>query len=391
MKMKLALKAALASAMCAMFGGTVSADASSIMVDSVAQRWPWNNKLDITYTVSGGQNVSAGVYAKIVFTATIDGKEYAIDGMSDVSANASDGTHTVAYELPAGLKAKNCTMTAKLIASEVPSGDDYMIVDLATGRIAWEGLMISQDASNARYNTDLYKTDKLVLRKVPAGINYAKGKSWAMSHVYYAGVFPVTSAQYAKVCGGSGDTKPKASVSWYGLRGSNLTPADNVPASGPNTGTFLQRLNYLSKRYFDLPTEMMMEICMRAGTTTTYSWGGEMNTDYIVCKANSGGGKVAVGSRLPNTIGLYDTSGNVWEICLDDNDGEGGRDGTDPFVPKVRKDGNVSAVIIRGGGSYGDSHTDNWLWFTPDWKGLLSQTPSATAPWTGFRVFHIVK
>ena len=73
MKMKLALKAALASAMCAMFGGTVSADASSITVDSVAQRWPWNNKLDITYTVSGGQNVSAGVYAKIVFTATIDG------------------------------------------------------------------------------------------------------------------------------------------------------------------------------------------------------------------------------------------------------------------------------------------------------------------------------
>ena len=31
--------------------------AASITVDGVAQRWPWNNKVDITYTVSGGQDV----------------------------------------------------------------------------------------------------------------------------------------------------------------------------------------------------------------------------------------------------------------------------------------------------------------------------------------------
>ena len=52
-----------------------SAVASSITVDNVAQRWPWNNKIDITYTVSGGQDVAAGVFARIVFTAHIDDGE----------------------------------------------------------------------------------------------------------------------------------------------------------------------------------------------------------------------------------------------------------------------------------------------------------------------------
>ena len=42
----------------------VTANAASITIDSVTQRWPWNNKVDITYTVTDGQNVAAGVYAK---------------------------------------------------------------------------------------------------------------------------------------------------------------------------------------------------------------------------------------------------------------------------------------------------------------------------------------
>ena len=107
-----------------------TASAASITVDSVAQRWPWNNKLDITYTVTGGQNVAAETYARIVFTANIGGTAYTIDGVHDVGANASDGTHTVTWTLPAGLKATGCTMTAQLLSTDNPSGDDYLIVDL---------------------------------------------------------------------------------------------------------------------------------------------------------------------------------------------------------------------------------------------------------------------
>ena len=82
---------------------TTAANAASITIDSVTQRWPWNNKVDITYTVTDGQNVAAGVYAKLVFTATIAGQTYTIDGVHDIGASASDGTHTVTWTPPADI------------------------------------------------------------------------------------------------------------------------------------------------------------------------------------------------------------------------------------------------------------------------------------------------
>ena len=362
---------------------------SSITIDKVAQRWPWNNKIDITYTVSGGQNVEAGVYAKIVFTASIAGKEYVIDGMSDVVADASDGTRTVSYMLPAGLKAKGCTMSAKIIATEAPSGDDYMIVDLSNGKVTWEGLMITSDDSYNRYLNDAYKTDKLVLRKIPAGDYYAAGGIRHLDTSFYAGIFPVTSAQYAKLCGGTGDSKPKASVSWFGVRGDGLKPEDKVPAVNSNTGTFFQRLNYLTGRYFDLPTAMMSEIVIRGGSVNTiYPWGDEMNTEYIVCKENSGGGKVAVGSRLPNNYGIFDSLGNVWEMCLDGL-GEGA---SDIFIPNSVRNGDLGdARKNKGGGSYSDSSSGKWMYFTPGSYGVVNQSPSDSAAWTGFRVYYIAR
>ena len=78
----------------------------------------------------------------------------------------------------------------------------------------------------------------------------------------------------------------------------------------------------------------MSEIAERAGATTTYFWGDTVDADYIVCSDNSGGAKAVVGSRKPNNWGLYDTAGNVWELCLDGM-GEGGTSGTDPFSPRL--------------------------------------------------------
>ena len=148
----------------------VGANASSITIDSVAQRWPFNNKLDITYTIDGGQDAANGLFCRVVFTASVDNVAYEIDGRK-IGANASDGRHTATWTLPDGLKASNCTMTAALLGAENPSGDDYMIVDLSSGDVTFEGLLGTgaegQTASNARYNTDTYKTTKMALRKVP--------------------------------------------------------------------------------------------------------------------------------------------------------------------------------------------------------------------------------
>ena len=140
-----------------MIGATavaVGAYASSITVDSVAQRWPWNNKVDITYTVTDGQDVANGLYNYIVFTMSTNGAVCAtIDGRHDVGANASNGTHTVTWTPPSGIKCDNCTMSATLYATEDgPSGDDYMIVDLTTGEVTMnvqqnKGLIVAKDGS----------------------------------------------------------------------------------------------------------------------------------------------------------------------------------------------------------------------------------------------------
>ena len=160
MKMKYGFMAAIAA-----FAATV-ASAASITIDRVAQRWPWNNKVDIYYTVDGAQDVKGSTFARIEFTANIGGTEKTIDGNA-IGASASDGEHVATWTAPAGLRASDCTMTARLVASDAPSGDDYMIVNLSNGAVTYEGLLASPDDSNARYNTEEYKTGKMVLRKIP--------------------------------------------------------------------------------------------------------------------------------------------------------------------------------------------------------------------------------
>ena len=154
----------------------LGADASSVTINSVAQRWPWNNKVDITYTVDGGQTFTADgtgdIYYRLVFNATINGQTYKIDGVTNIGASASTGRHTVTWTPPADLKVKatGCTMTASLYSADRPSGDDYMVIDLETGAVSFEGLLGTQERSNERYtNNAAYKTDYMVFRRIPAG------------------------------------------------------------------------------------------------------------------------------------------------------------------------------------------------------------------------------
>ena len=387
---------------------TGSAAASSITVDNVAQRWPWNNKIDITYTVSGGQDVSLGVYARIVFTAHIGGTDYIIDGVNDIGASASDGQHTVTWTVPTGIRASGCTVTAQLLSADNPSGDDYMVVDLDTGAVSYEGLLDSQDASNVRYNTDTYKTTNLVLRKVPAGRTYPTGdnshyssvntaRTWTPAHDYYIGIFPVTQSQYKKIYGSNpsyckssieGNTpehRPVECVSWNALRVSTTAPNESIPKVNSLSGTFFQRLNFKTGLYFDLPTEVMFEIAERAGATTTYFWGETMVTNYVVCEENSGNSTVAVGSRLPNNWGLFDMAGNTWEWCLDvtvDNDNLALL--PDVFVPQQ---GTGTKRRTTGGGAFTYSSSTDRFHVSFRAGGENAQSYNQ---YIGFRVAHIV-
>ena len=360
---------------------------TTITIDSVTQRWPWNNKLDITYTVTGGQDVSGGLFRKIVFSTEIGGTTYTIDGVSDVGASANNGQHTVTWTAPDGVKSDNCTMSAAIYEADVPSGDDYMVIDLSTGAVTWEGLYATQAASNARYNTDAYKKDKLVLRKVPAGGPYQVGysgtpnnstpKTYTTDRDYYIGVFEITHYQYVKIGAdttynpgyGNSTTRPifpAHNVSWDDLRLSTTASTSAIPAVATSgTGTFLQRLNYITgnKFGFDLPTEVMFEIAQRAGSTSAYSWGDTPNADYVICSDNGNNIPADVGSRLPNAWGLYDMSGNMFDWCRDVWDGYDMNRRVDAFTPAY---GNGNYRMGRGGCFKQDSTSDyfkaSWRW-----------------------------
>ena len=386
---------------------TVNA-ASSIAIDSVTQRWPWNNKVDITYTVTDGQNREAGVYAGVDFTISIPGRNpYAVRGYSLGASAETGGTgskqYTVTWTAPAGVKATDCTVAATLFPTNVPSGNDYMIVDLTTGQVFYEGLMATQSLSNNRYNTGTYKNGGLMaLRKIPkwadkaelpnaailTGDGYPTGDddftkaegngsvnnsaTWATGDEYYIGVFPVTYYQHRKVIGqtDAGDT-PVRLVSYSLIRGSRKA---STQISGiVRDSDFMGKLNELTEnacgvRGFDLPTEPMFEIACRAGATTTYFWGDALDTDYIVCSANSGNENTDPGLRKPNDWGLYGMiGGSVYQWCRDlfnnstDLKTLYTKNGvTDAFVPVDNADaysgGNWYAA--RGGGTYEQNASD---------------------------------
>ena len=363
--------------------------APSVKIESVAQRWPWNNKVDITYSITDGQDVSVQKYYRLVFTANIDGEPYTIDGVHDVGASAATGTNTVTWTAPSGIKTDNFTVSAAMYTATVPSGNDYMIVDLGDGTITYEGLLASQDASNARYNTDKYKGDFLVLRKVPAGGTYRTGhsdfkntnspKDWKTDRDFYMGVFPVTRAQYIKMGlddPGAGDTvhndsplafRPAAHVTWNDLR-TAIEPSEAIPLSDdPQSGTFFQRLNYLTKNKFafDLPTEVMSEIVERAGATTKYPWGDEISQDYAnyftAQRDNGNTYALPVDAKDPNAWGVYDTIGNVKEYCLDDASLKNMAHAVDPWTPADADNGALGSSR-RMYANYGVSNAASGNW-----------------------------
>ena len=153
----------------AFFNG--GAYAAGISIDNVIQRWPWNNKVDITYTVTDAQVSANGVFYGLRFEVVANGEKYEFSG-SSIGASAESGAgskqHVATWTAPAGISCSDCSITATLFATNVPSGRDYMIVDLDSGDVYYEGLMETQVRSNERYNKDAYKNGGLmVLRRIP--------------------------------------------------------------------------------------------------------------------------------------------------------------------------------------------------------------------------------
>lgn len=126
-----------------------------------------------------------------------------------------------------------------------------------------------------------------------------------ISPTLWAGQFEVTQAEYAKVVGANPSRFPGAQH-----------PVDSV--SWNDAMTFCRRLNDLERQEKMLPDGFAYRLPTQQEWTTLM--GDADLKDAVTSRGVSRTGTAPVGSLGPNSRGLYDTRGNVWEFCLDPQD-----------------------------------------------------------------------
>lgn len=306
----------------------------------VNQRWPWSEKVDVDFVLSGETN-------DVEATATWDAHPEPC--RLGTLFSVAPGQRRLTWD-PSASEFRGQTLTGFTVSmTNAPaSAHTYLVVDLVNG-----GYEFLADVPAGGW-TDEHKSSKMVFRRIPAG-TYTLGEPvetfsflglsessantyaalWIRRTVtftsdFYVGIFKYTEAQHACLSTGNPGTgfKPQK-ISYDSLRG-NLDAAD-WPSKGYAVGSDSIVAKLRAKAgdalMVDLCEEEQWEVAARAGSTAILPNGVTTadNYDAFTNKLDEiaawygtvGSTEAAVGLFAPNNWGLYDVVGLVGEWTLD--------------------------------------------------------------------------
>jgi formylglycine-generating enzyme required for sulfatase activity len=192
---------------------------------------------------------------------------------------------------------------------------------------------------------------------------------------------------------------------WRRLMGNNPSDAERCGTQCPveevswhEAVAFARKLSAKTGYLFRLPTEAEWEYACRSGGKNQ-QYAGSASVDALAWyKENADASPHAVGRKLPNDLGIFDMSGNVWEWCLDSFD-------KDAYLKATRRLGNPVFVgdkfmdlysagyarilgMLQGNSGYRSVRGGSWknaadrLRSTDRIKG----DPDSRRNWLGFRL-----
>lgn len=242
---------------------------------------------------------------------------------------------------------ENVKFTLRAWSTNTPP--DYLVYDFVNH--ATNFYVSAEALPDGGLKNDVYKKDRIVLRKIPAkNVEWVMGPSaseetsraadakiYSASEVsrpvlltedFYIGVFEVTQAQYrhgggtttSKYVGDDASIHPVEGMQAYIVQGTR-----SLASGRKDSGGFVNLIRKKTGIDFDLPSEAQWEFACRAGTRTSMNSGHDIkkasndeNMDKIAWTMhNSDLVTHPVGMKPANEWGLYDMHGNVAEYCAD--------------------------------------------------------------------------
>jgi formylglycine-generating enzyme required for sulfatase activity len=171
---------------------------------------------------------------------------------------------------------------------------------------------------------------------------------------FYMGKTEVTQKEYQALMGNNpssfkGDNLPVETVTWLDAvaycnarsRKEGLSPAYTINGETVSWNR--------SANGYRLPTEAEWEYAAKGGGKDSFEYSGGNSVDSVAWYSGNSGNKThPVGTKQPNSLGLYDMSGNVWEWCWDWYDSYSSGNQTDPTGA------SSGTYRVTRGGSWGN-------------------------------------